>query len=104
MPRNTPADRAARAAALSSAPDAQRTVSPDAEVGKIRSVAAQTTLPAARHHELRQRLGDLAFTSGVSPKWLGVEQALGELVALALTDETTWRKLEERLVELVRDR
>jgi hypothetical protein len=103
MPR-TSTERAALAARFSSSPEQERPAAPAATPGQIRIVQFTFKLPFGRHHAFTSWLGEVAFTLGVSPKWVGLQAGLEELVGLALTDETTARKLEERLRARVSDR
>lgn len=93
----TATDRAALAARFSSAPEHERTAAPEAGPSQIRSIRFTTDLPAGRHHAFTTWLREEAFTLGTSPKWVGLQAAVDELIGLALTDETTARKLHDRL-------
>jgi len=103
MPK-TAQDRAELAARFSSAPDVERQVAPDVTPGQIRIVQFTFKLPFGRHHAFTTWLGEVAFTLGVSPKWVGLQAGLEELVGLALTDVTTQEKLRARLRARVSDR
>jgi len=103
MPQ-TARERAALAARFSSAPEQERAAATDVRPSQIRIVQFTFKLPFGRHHAFTTWLGEVAFKLGVSPKWVGLQAGLEELVALALTDETTARKLEARLAERVADR
>ena len=103
MPR-TAQDRRELAARFSSSPEVERAAAPDVTPGQIRIVQFTFKLPFGRHHAFTTWLGEVAFTLGVSPKWVGLQAGLEELVGLALTDETTARKLEARLRKRVSDR
>ncbi len=100
---NQATDRAALAARLSSRPDAERPASAAADTGTIREVRSSLDLPRAHHHQFTTWLSEVAFTLGVSPKWVGVQAGLQELVMLALTDQRTRDLLTERLRERVRE-
>jgi hypothetical protein len=96
-------DRAALAARFSSSPEHERPTAATAARNQIRNVTFTVKLPAGRHHELTELLGDIAFQLGVAPKWVGLQAAYEELAGLILTDTTVADRLRQRLAQRVRD-
>lgn len=99
----TTTDRAALAARLSSRPDHERERAPGANTVAIVKVQAQAKIAKAHHHAFVTWLNEVAFTLGTTPKWVGIQAGIEELVMLVLTDQRTRDMLTERLRERVRE-